>query len=146
MIITWELLVSHSENIFVSTQELLSMIGPLIKEKKKRMRQPIPAEERLAIGLSFMAIGDLWLTHCVKSVQIRSFSGPYFPAFGLNTERYAISLYSVRMWKNTNQKKLRIWTLFTQWLIYQFRVHETATAKIILEVCGAIYQVLWQLI
>ena len=59
MITTWELLVSHSENIFVSTQELLSMIGPLIKEKKKRMRQPIPAEERLAIGLSFMAIGDL---------------------------------------------------------------------------------------
>ena len=27
---------------------------------------------------------------CIKSVQIRSFSGPYFPAFGLNTERYKI--------------------------------------------------------
>ena len=25
--------------------------------------------------------------HCVKSVGIRSFSGPYFPAFGMNTER-----------------------------------------------------------
>ena len=24
------------------------------------------------------------LKHCVKSVHIRSFSGPYFPAFGLN--------------------------------------------------------------
>ena len=24
--------------------------------------------------------------HCVKNVRIRSFSGPYFPAFGLNTE------------------------------------------------------------
>ena len=23
--------------------------------------------------------------------------------------------YSVRMWENTDQKKLRIWTLFTQW-------------------------------
>ena len=23
--------------------------------------------------------------HCVKSVRIRSYSGPYFPAFGLNT-------------------------------------------------------------
>ena len=31
--------------------------------------------------------------HCVKSVQIRSFSGPYFPAFGLNTERYSLSLH-----------------------------------------------------
>ena len=29
--------------------------------------------------------------HCVKSVRIRSFSGPYFPAFGLNTERYGVS-------------------------------------------------------
>ena len=29
----------------------------------------------------------------MKSVQIRSFSGPYFPAFRLNTERY-LSLFS----------------------------------------------------
>ena len=29
---------------------------------------------------------------CVKSVQIQSFSGPYFPVFGLNTERYCVSL------------------------------------------------------
>ena len=27
-----------------------------------------------------------------KSVRIRSYSGPYFPAFGLNTERYSVSL------------------------------------------------------
>ena len=25
--------------------------------------------------------------HCLKSVRIRSYSGPYFPVFGLNTER-----------------------------------------------------------
>ena len=30
--------------------------------------------------------------HCVKSVRSRKFSGPYFPAFGLNTERYSLSL------------------------------------------------------
>ena len=35
---------------------------------------------------------------CVKSVQIRSFSGPYFSVIGLNTDK----------------KKLRIWTLSTQ--------------------------------
>ena len=29
---------------------------------------------------------------CVKNVRIRIFSGPYFPAFGLNTERYEVSL------------------------------------------------------
>ena len=32
------------------------------------------------------------ITHCTKSIQIRSFSGPYFPVFGLNTERYGVSL------------------------------------------------------
>ena len=28
--------------------------------------------------------------HCVKSVQILSFSGPYFPVFELNTKIYEI--------------------------------------------------------
>ena len=42
--------------------------------------------------------------HCLKSVRIRSFSGPYFPAFGLNTERYSVSLPSVPMQENTDQK------------------------------------------
>ena len=30
--------------------------------------------------------------HSMKSVDIWSFSGPYFPAFGLNTERYSASV------------------------------------------------------
>ena len=30
--------------------------------------------------------------HCVKSVRIRSFSGLYFPAFALNTEKYSVCL------------------------------------------------------
>ena len=36
-----------------------------------------------------------WLSmgyiHCVKSVQIVVFSGPYFPAFGLNWTEYFVS-------------------------------------------------------
>ena len=32
--------------------------------------------------------------HCVKSVHTRSFSGPYFPTFGLNPERYGVSLHT----------------------------------------------------
>ena len=31
-------------------------------------------------------------SHCVKSVRIRSYSGPHFHAFGLNMERYGVSL------------------------------------------------------
>ena len=30
--------------------------------------------------------------HCVKSVRIQSYSGPYFPAFGLNKGRNGVSL------------------------------------------------------
>ena len=51
--------------------------------------------------------------HCVKSVRIRSFSSPYFPAFGLNTERYYISLCIQSECGKIRTKKLQIWTLFT---------------------------------
>ena len=37
-----------------------------------------------------LCLGKLLNIHCVKSVLIRSFSGPYFPAFGLNTKRYSV--------------------------------------------------------
>ena len=39
---------------------------------------------------------------CVKSVRIRSFSGTYFPVFGLNTERYyrLMLKWLTLMWKN----------------------------------------------
>ena len=51
--------------------------------------------------------------NCVKSVRIRSFSGPFFPVFALNTEirirtEYGDLLckspYSIRMRENTDQK------------------------------------------
>ena len=32
--------------------------------------------------------------HCVESVRIRSYFDPHFPAFGLTTERYGVSLRS----------------------------------------------------
>ena len=35
----------------------------------------------------------MWWRHFVKCVRIRSYSDPYFPAFGQNTERYGLSLH-----------------------------------------------------
>ena len=32
-------------------------------------------------------------SHFVKSVRVRSYSGPHFPAFGLKTERYGVSFH-----------------------------------------------------
>ena len=37
----------------------------------------------------FVELADM---HCVKNVRIRSYSGPHFPAFGRNTERYGVTL------------------------------------------------------
>ena len=41
---------------------------------------------------------------CVKCFRIRSFSDPYFPAFGLNTVRYPGSL---RMQSESRKKRVR---------------------------------------
>ena len=53
--------------------------------------------------------------HCVKSVQIRSF---FWPVLSCIKTKYgdlrSKSPYSVRIQENTDHKKLRIWTLFTQ--------------------------------
>ena len=57
--------------------------------------------------------------HCVKSVQIRI---TFWSVFSLIRTEYReilrISPYSVRMRENTDQKILRIWTLFTEWICY----------------------------
>ena len=50
---------------------------------------------------------------CVMS-KYGDLFGPYFPAFGLNTKR---SLLQMR--EHKDQKKLRIWTLFTQCNFFQ---------------------------
>ena len=57
--------------------------------------------------------------HCVKSVRIWRFSGPYFPSFGLNTERYSISLHIQFDSERKRTRKFRIRTLFTQCIIWQ---------------------------
>ena len=44
--------------------------------------------------------------HCVKSAHIRSYSGPHFPIFGQNTERYSVSLH-------IQSKCRKIWTRIT---------------------------------
>ena len=62
---------------------------------------------------------NLMDNHCLKIVQTRSFPGPYFPAFGLNTKIYGVNLrFQSKYWKIWT-RKLCIWTLFTQWIIWK---------------------------
>ena len=42
--------------------------------------------------LNFSLLPHTTISHCVNSASIWSFSGPYFPAFGLNTNRYCVSV------------------------------------------------------
>ena len=57
------------------------------------------------------------LYHGVKIVQIRRFFWSVFSRIQTYYGEIRISPYSVRMRGNTGQKKLRIWTLFTQCVI-----------------------------
>ena len=51
---------------------------------------------------------------CVKIVRIRSFSGPHFPAFGLNTETYSVNpVFSLNVGE-CGPEKFQIRILFTQ--------------------------------
>ena len=55
-----------------------------------------------------------WLT---SKYFVNFFSHPAFTALYRKCEKNTgISPYSVRTWENTDQKKHRIWTLFTQWM------------------------------
>ena len=68
----------------------------------------------------------LEIIHCVKSVRIQSYSGPYFPAFGLNygpeqllkrtifTQWCVASDYVMR-WNSYNNLILRILRILFQW-------------------------------
>ena len=57
--------------------------------------------------------------HCVKNVCIRSYTGPHFPAFVLNTQRYSVSLHNqskcpkmqTRITPNTNT----FYTVYKSW-------------------------------
>ena len=38
-------------------------------------------------GATLQSLSPQGELRCVKSVRIRNFSGPYFPAFGINTDQ-----------------------------------------------------------
>ena len=62
-------------------------------------------------SFEYLLLGDYAVgLHCVKSVRIRSYSAPYFPALGLNTERYVFSPNAGKY----GPEQLQIQTLFRQ--------------------------------
>ena len=67
------------------------------------------AEVSLNVTSSFKSF------HWDKSYLIRSYSGPYFPAFGLDTERYGV--YPAQMWEIWTRITLNTDTFYTVFII-----------------------------
>ena len=91
----------------------------LFKKKKKKKEKMasirLSFKQNLRLNTGFPERYKTDRNHCVKSVQIRSFFWSVFSRIRTEYgEIRSISPYSVRMRENTDQKKFRIWTLFTQ--------------------------------
>ena len=57
---------------------------------------------------------SIQILHCVKSLQIRSFSGPYFPVFRLNTEIYGVNFRIQSEYRKIRTRKNSIFGHFSR--------------------------------
>ena len=72
---------------------LWNILKPLYTDHKNIMR----VSKQFHTVWSIAMLQWQTLKNSFQSVRIQSFSGPYFPASGLNTERHGISMYSACM-------------------------------------------------
>ena len=75
--------------------------------------------DKMSKNISYLLkiYGFFYKIHCVESVRIRSYSGPYFPALRPNTERYSVSLRIQSNAGKQGPEYFRRRTLFTQWFM-----------------------------
>ena len=100
--------------------EFLLSISPVKSIEKFLLRKPRVNYRILELEFSsnssflrvlYIFFSDFLCRHCVKRVRIQSFSGPQFPAFGLNTPYLTVFSPNVAKY---GPEELRIRTLFTQ--------------------------------
>ena len=84
---------------------------------------------------------SLLTEHYIKSVRVRSYSGPYFPAFGLNTEGYFLRYCFLRSGSFILTLTSRInelpmvfdwWIFLLPWLVFIFHLISTENLFLIL--------------
>ena len=83
-------------NPLISTKTYWSILKSFLNNKKIRCIPPLLHQNRCITK---------YKDHCVKSVRIWSYSGLYFPAFGLNTDRYKVCL---RIQSKCGKRRTRI--------------------------------------
>ena len=67
-------------------------------------------------------------SHCAKSARNRSFSGPYFPAFGLNKKRYGVRIRALFMQcqlENNDTSKKKESAMYCQRTTFNVVCHST---------------------
>ena len=108
---------STSKNLFVDVPNVAYENQSFIREKRT-------VKEIVSSCLNI---------NCVKSAQILSFFWSVFSHIRTEYgEILRISPYLIRMQENVVQKKLRIWTLFTQWLVLQLQIELNESWKVCL--------------
>ena len=82
-----EMLMASIVGVGTLFEKVLKIHSIFISHFSKSIFNPLDTGRELNISCTFNL-----LTDCVKSVYVRSYSGPHFPTFGLNTERYGVSV------------------------------------------------------
>ena len=110
----WQIFIVFSSNTFLKSHLLILTFS--LSFQFAEFFYPMSCHHFWTIEHTSPKIQNI---RCVKSVRIRSFFGPYFRAFGLNTEIHRVNLpMQSNAWKYESEK-LRIGTLFTQWWCLQ---------------------------
>ena len=85
---------SSAFHVYPETPRTQSPISHIFIKHEQRIKKRLvePCHNNI-FNIHASKILDVDRKHSLrKSVPIRSYSGPYFPAFGINTERYSVSL------------------------------------------------------
>ena len=82
--------------VIIEFTKYLEVIKSLLLDSSKFMQLSIDEDKWINYYIIIINLESKLkdrFKHCVNSVHIRSYSGPHFLAFGLNTERYFASLH-----------------------------------------------------
>ena len=84
-------------------------------------------------------------THYVKSVRIRSYSAPHFPAFRLNTERYGVPFLIQYKWGKTRTRTTPNMYIFYAVTLLHTLLHAKNSRKLF-HIANPLFEKLWPII
>lgn len=101
-------------------EELLTKVGPVISKKETKLREPIPAKEKLALTLRFLASGKSQ----TKAVLIVKYRNSFYNLL-VNCMKRVIHIISGDSYAS---------------LAFAFRIPQCTISRFVPEVCSAIFE------